>query len=65
MNEKQKIAFVKRHGWYQNKDNPFNPKAWFNDAYPVGEEFIDDVIEIIKEDKVEDTPVQVLVGDEE
>ena len=48
---KDKIAFIKRHGWYQDEDNPFNPKSWFNDDFPVGEESIDEVIKLIKNDK--------------
>lgn len=43
-----KKEYVKSHGWYQDKDNPFNPDAWFNDNLPIGEENIDDVIELIR-----------------
>ena len=52
--DKDKIAFVKKHGWYQDEDNPFNPKSWFNDGFPVGEESIDEVIKLIKNDKGDD-----------
>ena len=51
ISDKDKIAFVKRHGWYQDEDNLFNPKSWFNEGFPVGEESIDEVIKLIKNDK--------------
>lgn len=37
----QAKQFLRLHGWHQDKDNPFNPKAWFHPAFPLGQELIE------------------------
>jgi hypothetical protein len=37
------FEYLRKHGWYQDKNYIINPEAWFHPCFPLGEEIIDSV----------------------